>query len=121
MTRAVRGVTVCGVCVCVAGAEDEVLVRVREGAALELECALRVEQRAAWRREGGALPRELRPAGEAPARGGGLRARLRAPAAAAHMAGVYACAPGPGAQRLRLLVEPAAAPGTAPGAARALC
>ncbi|KAI8420567.1 hypothetical protein MSG28_009025 [Choristoneura fumiferana] len=101
-------------------AAGEVVVRVRSGAPLQLECALRVEQRAEWRREDGRpLPPELRPAGEAPVAAParqGLRARLRAPAAAPHMAGVYACAAGPDAQRLRLLVE--ADPGTAPDTAR---
>lgn len=82
-------------------------MRVTEGEPLTVECALRVEERAQWRRDGGALPADMRPAGEAPAVAsrGGLAARLHAAAARAHHAGLYTCAPG--SRAVRVLVLPA--------------
>ncbi|XP_063540779.1 obscurin [Cydia strobilella] len=86
--------------------EAEIVVVVPEGAPLELACVLRVEQRAEWRREGSAkLPDELKVAGESTG-AGGLTARLRAQYARPGLAGVYSCARGPQAQRLRVVVEP---------------
>ncbi|XP_061720729.1 obscurin [Cydia pomonella] len=86
--------------------EAEIVVVVPEGAPLELACVLRVEQRAEWRREGSPkLPDELKIAGESTG-AGGLTARLRAQYARPDLAGVYSCARGPQAQRLRVVVEP---------------
>ncbi|XP_047996608.1 basigin [Leguminivora glycinivorella] len=97
------------------GPEEEgpvIEVVVPEGAPLELACVLRVEQRAEWRREGSAaLPAALQVAGESAGAGagagsGGLTARLRAAAATRELQGVYSCARGPQAQRLRVVVKP---------------
>ncbi|XP_063626435.1 uncharacterized protein LOC134798035 [Cydia splendana] len=89
--------------------EAEIVVVVPEGAPLELACVLRVEQRAEWKREGSPkLPDELKVAGESTG-AGGLTARLRAQYARPDLAGVYSCARGPQAQRLRVVVEPRAA------------
>lgn len=96
-----------------ADAGDEALVAVDEGAPLTVECALRVEERAEWRLDGGAVPADLRPAGELTA-GSRLTARLQAPAARPQHAGTYTCARVP-AQRVLVRVRPA--PGTASAAA----
>ncbi|XP_061720740.1 uncharacterized protein LOC133527654 [Cydia pomonella] len=86
--------------------EAEIVVVVPEGAPLELACVLRVEQPVEWRREGSPkLPDELKVAGESTG-AGGLTARLRAQYARPDLAGVYSCARGPQAQRLRVVVEP---------------
>ncbi|KAI5640182.1 hypothetical protein NE865_07439 [Phthorimaea operculella] len=68
-------------------------VTVQLGAPLTVECPLRPEQVADWRRNGGDIPRDMRVL-EAPDKTtpDALTARLTAPAAAAHHAGVYTCA-----------------------------
>ncbi|CAG9564388.1 unnamed protein product [Danaus chrysippus] len=73
-----------------AAAGEERRVTVTAGAPLTVECRLRPEQRAEWRRDGAAPPPDLRAAPEAAA-GAGLAARLQAPAARAHHAGLYTC------------------------------
>lgn len=98
--------------------ERETVVRVSAGAPLTVECRLRPEQRAQWQRDGGALPPEMRPVPEAPAPDGRLTARLRAAAARAHLAGTYTCTPERD-QRVRVLVQPAAAPVSAPASGTA--
>lgn len=81
---------------------------VEEGAPLTVECALRVEERAEWRKDGGAVPSDMRPAGEAAA-AGKLTARLTAAAARAAHAGEYRCARQASA-RVRVHVRPASSP-----------
>ncbi|XP_075981611.1 immunoglobulin domain-containing protein Bsg [Anticarsia gemmatalis] len=80
-------------------------VTVDEGQPLTVECALRVEEPADWRLDGGAVPADLRPAGESAA-AGRLTARLHAAAARAQHAGEYSCGRRP-AQRVRVLVRAA--------------
>lgn len=86
---------------------------VAEGAPLSVECSLRVEQRAEWRLDGGGVPGDMR-AGEA-ARGARLAARLHAPAARAHHAGLYRCAPDAPPVRVRLLPAPPGPRASSPG------
>ncbi|XP_050352191.1 uncharacterized protein LOC126774698 [Nymphalis io] len=88
-------------------AGEESRVTVAAGAPLTVECRLRPEQRAEWRRDGGAPPPDLRAAPEAPAPDARLAARLRAPAARAHHAGLYTCSRERD-HRVRVVVLPAA-------------
>ncbi|CAG9127681.1 unnamed protein product [Plutella xylostella] len=88
-------------------------VAVAEGAPVLLECAVAVAAAAAWSRDGGPLPRALRPAGERAAPDGTVLARLAAPRAAPALAGEYRCGPAPH-QRTRLVVLPAPLSGTPP-------
>lgn len=80
-----------------------------EGAPLTVECEVRVEQRAEWRLEGRAPPKDMR-ASEAPRKGGGLTARLSAAAARPHHAGVYACSRAGDAPLVRVQLQPAGTP-----------
>lgn len=64
---------------------------VAAGAPLLVECRLRPEQAAEWRRDGAAPPPDLRAAPEAAAGDARLAARLHAPAARPQHAGLYTC------------------------------
>lgn len=79
-----------------------------EGAPLTVECDLRVEQRAHWRLEGRPPPADMR-ASET-RRGGALAARLEAPAARAHHAGMYECSLAADGPRVRVRLQPAGRP-----------
>ncbi|KAJ2948716.1 hypothetical protein O0L34_g7973 [Tuta absoluta] len=73
------------------GSDREVTVKL--GAPLTVECPLRPEQVAEWKHNGGDIPRDMRVL-EAPDKTtpDALTARLTAPEAFAHHAGVYSCA-----------------------------
>nr|XP_032519832.1 hemicentin-1-like [Danaus plexippus plexippus] len=88
-----------------AAAGEESRVTVTAGAPLTVECRLRPEQRAEWRRDGATPPPDLRAAPEAAA-GSGLAARLQAPAARDHHAGLYTCSRERD-HRVRVVVLPA--------------
>ncbi|CAH2089053.1 unnamed protein product [Euphydryas editha] len=95
---------------------EESRVTVAVGAPLTVECRLRPEQPPEWRRDGAAPPPDLQAAPEAPASDARLAARLRAPAARPHHAGLYTCSRERD-HRVRVVVLPAA--GTAATAASA--
>lgn len=80
---------------------------VAAGAPLLVECRLRPEQPAEWRRDGAAPPPDLRAAPEAAAGDARLAARLLAPAARPQHAGLYTCSRAR-EHRVRVVVLPAA-------------
>ncbi|CAH0724094.1 unnamed protein product, partial [Brenthis ino] len=94
---------------------EESRVTVAAGAPLTVECRLRPEQPAEWRRDGQAPPPDLL-AGEEAGPDARLAARLRAPAARAHHAGLYTCSRERD-HRVRVVVLPPA-PAPAPAGTR---
>lgn len=89
---------------------------VAAGAPLLVECRLRPEQPAEWRRDGAAPPPDLRAAPEAAAGDARLAARLLAPAARPQHAGLYTCSRAR-EHRVRVVVLPAPPAGTAAASA----
>lgn len=92
---------------------------VAAGAPLLVECRLRPEQPAEWRRDGAAPPPDLRAAPEAAAGDARLAARLLAPAARPQHAGLYTCSRAR-EHRVRVVVLPAAGTAAASACARRL-